>query len=67
MDGSDRITLMEAYTRFDALVKRYASESGGVLNDKKKAALDAALVMHAEAAARLKVDPKQAVPDFAQA
>lgn len=67
MDGSDRMTLMEAFTRFDRLVRAYASERGGVLNDRKKAALDAALAMHAEAAARLKVDPAQAVPDFAQA
>jgi hypothetical protein len=66
MDG-DRVTLMDAFTRFDALVKQYAGESGGQLNDRKKAALDAALAMHAEAAARLKIDPKQAVPDFAPA
>lgn len=57
-------TLLQALTRFDALVQRFASE-GGVLSEKKKASLDAALEMHAHAAAQLKFSPQAAVPDFA--
>ena len=59
----EKSNLFEAFTRFDTLVKQYASE-GGVLSEKKKATLDAALEMHTQAAAKLKFDPKAAVPDF---
>ena len=59
----DKATLLQAFTRFDNLVKQYAAE-GRVLNGKKKAALDAALDMHAHAAAKLRFDPKAAIPDF---
>ena len=61
----DSSTLLEAFTRFDRLVQKYAAE--GPLNDRKKAALDAALALHAQAAAKLKFDPAAAVPDFAPA
>lgn len=60
----EKATLLDAFTRFDNLLKQYAAE-GGRLNDRKKAALDAALDMHAHAAAKLRFDPKAAVPDFA--
>lgn len=59
----EKASLLEAFTRFDKLVQQYAAE-GGHLNDRKKAALDAALELHAQAAAKLKFDPKAAVPDF---
>lgn len=62
----DSTTLLEAFTRFDKLVQQYSAE-GGRLNDRKKAALDAALELHAQASAKLRFDPKAAVPDFAPA
>lgn len=62
----DKANLFEAFTRFDKLVQQFAAE-GGHLNDRKKAALDAALELHAQAAAKLKFDPKAAIPDFAPA
>ncbi len=58
--------MLEAFTRFDKLVQQYAAE-GGDLNERKKAALDAALELYARAAAKLRIDPKAAVPDFAPA
>lgn len=64
MKDDDRVTLLEALSRFDNLAKRFANEDGGRLNDKKKALLDAALDMHAQASAKLKIDPGMAVPEF---
>lgn len=61
----EKASLLEAFTRFDRLVQQFAAE--GRLNDRKKAALDAALELHAQAAAKLKFDPKAAIPDFAPA
>ena len=63
----ERTTLMDANTRFDKLVEKYAREDGGVLNAKKKMALDHALELHAQAAEKLKVSSGNAVPEFAAA
>lgn len=62
----EKASLLEAFTRFDRLVQQFAAE-GGHLSERKKAALDAALQMHAQAAAKLNFDPAAAVPEFAGA
>ncbi len=62
----EKASLLEAFTRFDKLVHQFAAE-GGRLNHRKKAALDAALELHAQAAAKLRFDPAAAIPDFAPA
>ncbi len=43
------------------------ARDGGALNARKKAALDSALAMHAQAAAQLKMDPSANVPAFGPA
>ena len=60
MDGN-ATTLLDAFTRFDRLVKQLA---GRPLNDRAKQMLDQALGMHNAAAAKLGQDPSLAVPDF---
>ncbi len=55
---------MDAFTRFDRLAAQFARESGGRLNDRKKAMLDAALDMHAQAAAKLRLQAGAATPTF---
>lgn len=56
-------SVLEALTLFDKLVSKIGAENR-VPTTKEKAALDRALVLHAKAAAAVKMDPKMAVPQF---
>lgn len=64
MDATKKTSLLDALTMFDRLVAQLAAR-GGDLTEKDKIALDKALVMHAQAAAAVKMSPGQAVPEFA--
>jgi len=61
----ERTTLMDAFTRFDVLVQRFAG--AGTLTEKQKQQLDEALTLHAQAADHLKHPKGAAVPEFAPA
>ena len=63
MDPTKKTSLMDALTMFDRLVARMVAR-GGNLSEKDKKALDNSLVMHAQAAAVIKMSPGQAVPEF---
>jgi len=56
---------MDAFTRFDVLVQRFAG--AGTLTEKQKQQLDEALTLHAQAADHLKHPKGAAVPEFAPA
>lgn len=64
MDTS-KLTMLDAFTRFDNLAQQFATRNGGrLLTHKQKVQLDEALVMHEQVAAALKVSTKAAVPQF---